>query len=123
MQSRAIVPAIATLVFLTAASAAHAAEIAIVTPANKATIHSNQGKLTVKLRRVGAPPGAGVRLVLDGSARPKIHRRDVVELDGIARGSHSLQAVLVDTDGNRVAASAPVTFYMWHASRQFPNRK
>jgi hypothetical protein len=72
---------------------------------------------------VGAPPGAGARLVLDGAARPKIYRGDVVELDGIDRGSHSLQAVLLDANGNRIAASAPVTFYMWHASRLFPNRK
>jgi len=123
VKSRAIVSAIVAFVFLTAASAAQAAEISVVAPANKTTIHSNQGKLTVKLHRVGAPPGAGVRLVLDGVARPKIHRGSVIELDGIQRGSHTLQAVLLSADGQRVAASVPVTFYMWHASRLFPDRK
>jgi len=123
MQTRAIVSAIAALVLLTAASAAQAAEISVVTPANNETIHSNQGKLTVKLRRVGGPSGAGVRLVLDGAARPKIYRGNVIELGGINRGSHNLKAVLVNANGKRVAASMPVTFYMWHASRLFPDRK
>ena len=111
------------MLILTAASAAQAAEISVVAPANNTTIHSNQGKLTVKLHRVDAPPGAGVRLVLDGNARPKIHRGDVIQLHGIYRGSHTVQATLVGADGERLAASAPVSFYMWHASRLFPDRK
>ncbi|MGH8746386.1 MAG: hypothetical protein ACREUK_07840 [Burkholderiales bacterium] len=123
MKSRAVFSTIAVLAFLTAAPVAQAAEISVVTPANKGTIFSNQGKLTVKLSRVDAPPGARVRLVLDGAARPKTYRGNVIELKGIYRGNHSLQAILLSADGRRVAVSAPVTFYMWHASRLFPNRK
>lgn len=123
VQSRAILCAIAALAFLTAASAAQAAKIAIVAPKDHETVFSNEGKLTVKLRRAGAPPGAGVRLVFDGAARPKIHRRNVIELHGIDRGSHTLQAILVGANGERVAASTSITFYMWHASRLFPDRK
>lgn len=123
MRRPAILAAIAAMTFFSAALAAQAAEIAVVSPANKETVHSNQGKLTVELQRVDAPPGAGVRLVLDGAARPKIYHRDVIELDGIVRGSHSLQAVLIGADGARLAASPTVTFYMWHASRLFHERK
>lgn len=123
MHSRVIVFAIAALVFPLAALAAQAAEISIVQPASGETIHSNQGKLAVRLRRAGSPPGAGVRLVLDGAALPKVYRGNVIRLEGIDRGSHDLQAVLLDADGRRVATSASVTFYMWHASRLFPNRK
>jgi len=123
MRSPATFAAIAALVLFTAAPAAQAAEISVVAPANKETVHSNQGKLTVRLQRVDAPPGSGIRLVLDGAARPKIYHSDVIELDGIVRGSHRLQAVLVGADGARLAASTPVTFYMWHASRLFPDRK
>ena len=123
MQSRAIIHAIAALTFLTAASAAQAAEISVVAPTDHQTVFSNQGKLTVKLHRVDAPPGAGVRLVLDGTARPQVHRGNAIELHGINRGSHSVQAILVGADGSRLAASAPVRFYMWHASRLFPDRR
>jgi hypothetical protein len=111
------------MLILTAASAAQAAEISVVAPTDHETVFSNQGKLTVKLHRVDAPPGAGVRLVLDGNARPKIHHGDVIQLHGIYRGSHTVQATLVGADGERLAASAPVSFYMWHASRLFPDRK
>lgn len=123
MHTRAFAFAVATLMFLSGASAAQAAAIAVVKPTINETIHSNQGKLTVVLRSVDAPPGASVRLVLDGTARPKVHRGNVIKLDGIDRGSHSLQAVLLDAHGKRVAVSTPVSFYMWHASRLFPNRK
>jgi hypothetical protein len=118
-----VVSAIAALVLVSAAPAASAAEISVVSPANKETVHSNQGKLTVRLRRLDAPRGAGIRLLLDGAAQPKLYHSDVIELDGIPRGSHSLQAVLIGADGERLAASAPVSFYMWHASRLFPEHK
>jgi hypothetical protein len=122
VQSRVIVSMVAA-VFLAYAAAAQAAEISVVTPANNATIHSNQGRLTVKLRRVDAPPGSRVRLVLDGAAQPKSYRGNLIELDGIDRGSHSVQAILLDANGSRVATSKSVSFYMWHASRLFPNRR
>lgn len=108
---------------LAAAMPALAAQISIVSPVSNQTIHSNQGKLAVEVSRAGAPPGARTRLVLDGAARPGTNRGNVIELDGINRGSHRLQAVLLDARGKQIAASAPVTFYMWHASRLFPSRK
>ncbi|MGH8737594.1 MAG: hypothetical protein ACREVC_09585 [Burkholderiales bacterium] len=123
MQARAFAFTAAALVFLTTASAAWATQISILRPTNGETIHSNQGKLTVRLHRAGGPPGASVRLELDGGVLPKVYRGNVIKLEGIDRGSHDLHAVLLDASGNRVAASAPVTFYMWHASRLFPNRK
>jgi hypothetical protein len=123
VRARTAFSTIALLAFLPAAIAAQAAEISVVTPTANETVFSNQGKLTVKLRRADAPPGARVRLVLDGAARPKRYRGDVIELDGIDRGSHSLQAILLDANGTQVAASKPVSFYMWHASRLFPSRR
>jgi hypothetical protein len=104
------------------AGAAQAAEVAIVQPAHEETIHSNQGKLTVKLQRTGAP-GARVKIVLDGAPLKQTYRTDVIELTGIERGSHTLQAVLLDAKGEQLAASQPVSFYMWQASRLFPSRQ
>jgi hypothetical protein len=102
---------------------AQAAEIAIVQPAHEETIHNNQGDLTVQVKYSGGEPGGSVRLVLDGTALPHSYRSDVIELTGIDRGTHTLQADLLDVKGERLAASEPVTFYMWHASRLFPDRK
>jgi hypothetical protein len=105
------------------AGAAQAAEVAIVQPAHAETIHSNQGELTVRVRQSGGVAGARVQLMLDGSALPRTYRGNVIELKGIDRGTHTLQAVLLDAKGERLAASEPVTFYMWQASRLFPGRQ
>ncbi|MGA7984471.1 MAG: hypothetical protein WCA01_04755 [Burkholderiales bacterium] len=105
------------------ATAAGAARISVIKPASEQTIHSNQGKLTVKLRRARGVPGSTVRLVLDGAPLPQAYRSDTIALQGIDRGAHTLRAVLFDASGQRIAASAPVSFYMWHASRLLPNRK
>jgi hypothetical protein len=102
---------------------AQAAEIAIVQPAYEETIHSNQGDLTVQVRHSGGAPDGSVRLVLDGTALPHSYRSEVIELIGIDRGTHTLQAELLDAKGGQLATSEPVTFYMWHASRLFPSRK
>ena len=102
---------------------AQAAEIAIVQPAHEETIHDNQGDLTVQVRHSGGAPDGSVRLVLDGTALPHSYRSDVIELIGIDRGTHTLQAQLLDANGEQLAASEPITFYMWHASRLFPSRK
>jgi len=111
------------LLFLAAAPAVRAAEISVVSPTNEETIHSNQGDLTVQVAHAGGTPESGVRLVLDGTPLPHIYRGNVIELRGIDRGTHTLHAVLLDARGQPAATSAPVTFYMWQASRLFPNRK
>lgn len=98
---------------------ANAAHIAIVQPANQETIHSNLGDVTVAVRRSGAPHGSSVRLLVDGKALPESIRGSRIELHGIYRGTHTLEAELVGAHGKVLAASSPVTFYLWHASRLF----
>ena len=123
MQARTIALALLLAPLLPlAATAAEAAGISVIKPASEETIHSNQGELTVMLRRARAVPGGRVRLVLDGTPLPHSYRSDTIHLRGIHRGTHTLQAVLLDARGERSAASAAVTFYMWQASRRFPNR-
>jgi len=103
--------------------AAQAAEISIIQPAHEETIHSNQGDLSVRVAFSGGEAEGGVQLVLDGATLPQTYRKDVIELNGIERGEHTLQALLLDAKGGQLAASEPVTFYMWHASRLSPTRK
>lgn len=121
MHARTVFPMIALAVLFM--GSVRAAELAIVQPANEETIHNNRGELTVRLQGTGGEPGGSVRLVLDGSELPQTYRGNVIELQGIDRGAHTLQAVLLDANGDRIAASQPVTFYMWQASRLFPGRK
>ena len=98
--------------------------ITIVAPQPETTIHDNNGNLTVTVA-VSPPPhleaGERLTLLLDGTAVAG-GARQRFELENIDRGSHTLQAQVNAADGSVIAASAPVTFYMWRASRLFPNR-
>ena len=107
---------------LGAAPLAHAAEIAIVQPASEQTVHSNAGDVQVEVRVSGAAPGSRVRLVVDGAARPAERAAGAITLRGLDRGTHVVQAELLDADGAVLATSQPVTFYLWHASRLFRHR-
>jgi len=62
-----------------------------------------------------------VRLSVDGRAQP-ITEGHVIALRGLDRGSHVLKAELLAADGQVIAASPPVTVYLWHASRRNPHR-
>lgn len=99
--------------------------VAIVKPANEATVFDNSGNVTVKVTvapflRIDA--GDRIVLLLDGAPAPG--QRDTrFELSGVTRGTHTLQAVITDSRGNTVLSSAPVTFHMWQASKLFPNRR
>lgn len=100
---------------------ARAAGIAITQPANEQTIHSNLGELTVSVRVTDAAPGSRVRLSVDGRAQPTT-AGNVIALRGLDRGTHVLTAELLAADGQVIAASPPVTVYLWHASRRNPHR-
>ncbi len=43
-------------------------------------------------------------------------------LSDIPRGEHQLQTRIIDSTGNVGSVSPSSTFYMWQASRLFPNR-
>jgi hypothetical protein len=103
---------------LAAVPQARAAEIAIVQPADQETIHSNLGDVTVKVHSSGAVPGGRVRLIVDGADRGT--GGAVIHLHGVERGTHTLKAELLNADGEVIAVSPSVTFYLWHASRLIP---
>jgi hypothetical protein len=71
------------------------------------------------------PPGAGAafRPLVDGSRHGPDRRTPVFILDGLDRGEHVLQVLLVDGKGEVVAASPPVTFHDWRAPARFPGAR
>ena len=101
-----------------------ACAIEIVSPQAEATVHDNSGKVavTVDPGPDGLKAGQRIRLLLDG--RPAADEADgLIQLAGVDRGMHRLQAELLDAQGQRVAVSDPVVFHMWRASKNFPARK
>lgn len=92
--------------------------VRILQPRPEGTVRDNRGIVEV---RVGTEPqlrqGDAVEYILDGEARgdpgPELTRR----LTGVHRGEHQIRARIVDGNGETVAESEPVTFYMHQASR------
>lgn len=104
-----------------AATAATAASIRITSPANEETIHDNSGNVSIELQAdLGGKQR--VRLLLDGKPTMPDGVRTSINLQGIERGEHTLEAMVLDEDGSTAAASGPVTFFMWQASTNLPPR-
>ena len=88
---------------------------------NQETVHNNSGNVTVEVMAL-LDPGHTVRLLIDGDrAAPDSHDL-TFRLQGVERGEHTLQALVLDRRGDVVKRSKAVTFFMWQASKQFPNR-
>lgn len=122
-------PAVIVLLLLGLAQVrAEEAVIVILNPQAEEIIHDNTGAVAVSVglgKGVGLTNGRRLRVLLDGlpSGPDGVGGSLNVVLRDVARGEHSLQAMLVDRAGNPLAASEPVRFYMWRASRLFPSRK
>jgi len=99
--------------------------IAIVQPANEATVFDNAGNVEVKVALAPAPDldaGDRIALLLDGQ-QAVLQSATQFRLRAVVRGEHRLEARIVDRNGNSVIASAPVKFHLWQASRLFPSRR
>ncbi len=107
---------------LAASTCAAAAGIGIVSPQEGMTVHDNAGNLTVTAKADAGelPQGSRIRFLLDGRPVGPDTTASVVALEKVERGTHVLQALLLDRNGKTIARSAPVTFHMWQASRKNP---
>jgi hypothetical protein len=107
--------------FWLAATAGNAADISIVSPRDKETIHDNFGNVTVTVRAT-LTGRQRIRLLLDGAPVGTDTNQLEIPLEGIDRGEHMLEALLVDDKDLVHATSQTITFYMWRASSQLPGR-
>jgi len=89
--------------------------IEISQPANEQTITGTGGQVSVGVRiEPGMQPGDSVRLDLDGQrvSEPNSAATNF-ELKEVARGTHTLSASVVTSDGRVAIQSAPITFFMF----------
>lgn len=85
--------------------------LGIVQPAAGATVRSNEGRVPVSLALQPAlQQGHAIRLLLDGRAIGGSFDSLAIELAGIDRGTHSLQAGVIDASGRPLIESAAVRF-------------
>src|SRR5689334_16841611 len=79
-----------------------ATTLVIVSPDNDATVHDNRGRLTVAVRAWGIgilPPGANFQALVDGKPVGGVQHSTPFELQGIDRGTHSLQVRMLGRNG------------------------
>jgi hypothetical protein len=102
------------------------AELRIVQPRSGSVVmHDDRG--TVRVVAAATPAlrardGHRIRALLDGALASGAWSTPNLELQGVERGAHTLQLVIVEPGGDdarRVAISAPVEFFMWQGSRLF----
>lgn len=98
--------------------------ISITSPANEASIRNNAGNITVTVSLEPAlQPGHKLVLLVDGTPKPAsddtaddAEKAESApgnfELNNIDRGSHSLEAQVLNEEGKTVISSTPVTVYL-----------
>ena len=93
-------------------------ELSITAPSHDQAVRENAGNLAVtvaSLPALDAALGHQVQILLDGQKAATGGAR--VSLTNIDRGTHSLTAQIIDTSGEVLISSAPVTFHMLRYSR------
>lgn len=94
----------------------------ILAPEFDATVHDNNGNLTVAIDispAIAVDSGDYFLLLLDGMEVARGTEQNIA-LKNIDRGSHTLQIEVRAKDGALLMTSKLVSFYMWRASALFP---
>jgi hypothetical protein len=93
-------------------------EVAIISPAHDEMVHNNLGSVVVNLAVRELEEDEEIVLLLDDEEVARDHALpSFIVLNDLNRGTHQLQVLIVDGDGEVVAESAMSTFHVWKASR------
>jgi hypothetical protein len=96
----------------------------IVQPEVDATVRNNQGIVpVVLLLNPSLEEGQYLQLMLDGTPVEGKHTTTSMQLEGVLRGPHVLQAKLMDEEGRTLFRSESLRFFMRQASRFDPQRR
>lgn len=96
-------------------------QIRIVAPANDESIWVNNGDVTVSMivePTLDAERGDQVILRLDGEPVSEPRNTTTFQLNNLSRGTHSLNATVVDSNGVTLTSTGTVTFHLHRASIQ-----
>lgn len=92
-------------------------DVSIVTPVHDAALRDNAGTLAVELSVTPKlEPTHTITILLDGKPFHERARRRALTLAKVDRGTHALQAMIVDASGRELARSASVTFHLQRVS-------
>jgi hypothetical protein len=105
--------------------AAGAVPIRIIVPLQNEVVHNNEGtmRVDVDLGPGISPAAEAIRILLDGKPAAPDALANSFTLEGVERGEHWLQALLIDAQGKTVQVSDTIFFTMWQASVNNPALK
>ena len=93
----------------------------IVSPEPEQTFNNIGGQLPVEVITFPALRASDrIDLILDGEYYPLGSRQLTMTVPDVVRGEHTLQMVIVDSSGNELKTSIPVTFFVRQNSVQTP---
>ena len=91
--------------------------VAIRSPSNDESFVNTGGSFSVVADIQPAPEsGAMVQLLVDGAVYGEPQAGGVFELNGLPRGSHTLQVEVIDAQGSSLGASDAITVHVHQAS-------
>lgn len=98
-------------------------QVEVVQPQNDQGLRANDGMVTVNLRvqpSLSNERGDLLQLLLDGEAVAAPGRQLSYQLENVDRGTHHLQAVITDRDGNALSRSERSVFHLQRFSVNQP---
>jgi len=94
--------------------------ISFVSPANDTTIRDNQGNVAIQLSiEPTLRAGHAITLNIDGTRQDQTTTKTTFTLSNLERGTHTLQAIVVDDQGNELRRSDTLTVHMVRQSELF----
>lgn len=101
----------------TSATAGNYEHFEILSPENDETIRSNEGVVPVGLSLTPTlAPGHSIQILLDGTLLEGSLNSTQFTLNNLNRGTHSLEAKVVDEAGNPVMTAPRINFHLRKAS-------
>lgn len=94
-------------------------KLAIIKPENDEAVRANNGVVDVDLAlepALDTKAGHQIAVTLDGKELPDIPASTQFQLNNVDRGTHSLQAQIIDAEGKVLARSNTVTFHLQRIS-------
>ena len=93
---------------------------AIASPENDATLRDNAGNVSISLEiQPALRAGHQIDIRLDGTSIGRGSGTSVA-LTNVDRGTHTVQALVLDGDGREVASTGSVTFHLRRATKLLP---
>jgi hypothetical protein len=92
-------------------------DMAIVKPEQNETIRSNIGDVSIAINLTPAlRPGDSVTLYMDGKELLKGESQTSFSLTGVERGSHTLRATVIGSEGTELISSKSILFHLHKVS-------